>query len=322
MSRFARPFSLLLTLSLFSTLAACDLSGEKRKLNTEEDSSRLISIFFSNQYASENESVRDFFSFFSGVIAASHSKTNTTLWTRPPTGCFKTRDFQGEATYNLGIQRVLNLGTLSLQKPGDIVEELGKTEDLDYYYQHALLPGSYVLKSPGTKNGALKFNQPFDVLEKGGNIRVFSYLDPQDSSVVSEQALASPRIPDENDADYKVVFNRLTNNYIQFDAPEGTSYVRTRLRDGANDANNGDYTCYSAPDQAVAILAGKLYGFRSGTQGHLEVDFVKVSELSDKDVKLHSSTILSTMRHFQGTFEYTTNEGLKITQNIGLVEFR
>lgn len=322
MSRLARPFTLFLTLSLFGTLTACELTGDKRKLQTEEDASVLISIFFSNQYASDNTSVRDFFSFFSGVVAASNSKMNTERFTNPPVGCSRTVEAQGLANYYLGIQRILNIGTLSLVLPEDAVAELKRTENLDYYYENALLPGSYVLKSLGTKNGTLKFDQPFEVMQKGGNIRVFSYLNSNDPSAVSEQLVASPHIPSPSDLDYKVVFNRLSNNYIRFDAPEGTSYVRARLREGPNPTSNGDYTCYSEPDQALEIPAGKLFGFSAGNQGHLEVDFIKVSEISDKSVRLHSSTIISTVRHFQGTFEYTTQEGLKVTQSIGQVEFR
>jgi hypothetical protein len=318
MSRHSRALSFFLTLSLFFSLGACEITGEKREPGG--DDSVLVSYFFSDQYAINDNDYRDFLSFYFGGVVAAAPTSSMELWTRPPTGCFSTSSFINVASNNVGVRRLLDVGTLSLKDPLGAVQALSKETDNNYFYVKALTPGTYKLLSPGIKSGALAFEQGFDVLEKGGGVKVYTWLSTDTSTPPVEQALASPAVPAPTDANYKVVFNRLTTNVLSFQAPEGTDYVRLRLRDGSN-TSGGDVTCFAKTDEPLVVQQGALYSFRTGTQGHMELDFVTSSTIQDVS-RLKRGTVISTMRHFQGTFEYTNSNGIKVTDNIGLVEFR
>jgi hypothetical protein len=318
MSRYSRAGSLFLTLSLFFSLGACEITGEKREPGG--DDSVLVSYFFSDQYAIDNTDYRDFLSFYFGGIAAAAPTSSMELWTSPPTGCYSTSSFINVASSNVGVRRLLDVGTLSLKDPTNAVHAMSKENDNNYYYVKALTPGSYKLLSPGIKSGALAFEQSFEVLEKGGGIKVYTWLTNDTSTAPIEQALASPAVPAPTDPNHKVIFNRLTNNVLSFQAPAGTDYVRLRLRDGSN-TSGGDVTCFAKIDEPLVVQQGALYSFRTGSQGHMEFDFVSSSTLRDVS-RLKQGTVVSTMRHFQGTFEYTDSNGIKVTDNIGLVEFR
>ena len=318
MCRLSRALSLVLTLSLFFSLGACEITGEKRV--PSGDDSILVSYFFSDQYAINDNDYRDFLSFYFGGVVAAAPTSSMELWTAPPTGCYSTSAFINAASNNVGVRRLLDVGTLSLKDSSDAVHDLSKENDNNYYYVKALTPGSYTLLSPGIKSGALAFEQSFDVLEKGGGIKVYTWLTNNTTTPPVEQALASPAVPAPADANYKVIFNRLTTNVLSFQAPEGTDYVRLRLRDGSN-TSGGDVTCFAKIDEPLVVQQGALYSFRTGSQGHMELDFVTSSTIQDVS-RLKRGSVVSTMRHFQGTFEYTDANGIKVTDNIGLVEFR
>jgi hypothetical protein len=318
MSRLSRASALFLTLSLFFSLVACEITAEKREPGG--DDSILVSYFFSDQYAINDDDYRDFFSFYFGGMAAAAPTSSMELWSSPPTGCFSTSSFINVASNNVGIRRLLDVGTLSLKDPSNAIHALSKENDHNYYYVKALTPGPYKLLSPGIKSGALAFEQSFEVLEKGGGIKVYTWLTNNTNTPPVEQALASPAVPAPADANYKVVFNRLTTNVVSFVAPSGTDYVRLRLRDGSN-TSGGDITCFAKTDEPLVVQQGALHSFRTGSQGHMEFDFVTSSTINDVS-RLKRGSVISTMRHFQGTFEYTDTNGIKVTDNIGLVEFR
>jgi hypothetical protein len=318
MPTLSRALASFLTVSSFFALTACDIIGEKRTV--EGDDSVLAAYFFSDQYASDNVSVRDFFSFSYGAVIAAAPTSNMDLWISPPSGCYYTVSFQNAAGGNVGIRRFLDVGTMDVLDSAKRSFEVKKDENGNYFVLQALLPGNYKFKSAGVKNGALAFEQDFTVPEKGGGLKVYAFLNPADTSQVTEQVLTSPALPLTTDPSYKVVFNRMAMNVVSFQAPTGTEYVRLRLRDGSNTAE-GDVTCFAKPDEPLRIDNGVLHTFRTGVQGHMELDFVQSSQLSNVP-KLKWSTIISSMRHFQGTFEYKDKDGIKHTENVGLVEFR
>ncbi|MEO5668395.1 MAG: hypothetical protein ABIR96_10070, partial [Bdellovibrionota bacterium] len=284
------------------------------------DDSALVSYFFSDQYATNDVAYRDFLSFMFGAVVVAAPSSSMELWTSPPSGCYLSSTFNNVASSNVGVRRFLDAGNITLEATNGTPQELSKNETHNYFFPTALVSGSYTIRSPGMKNGALAYDQSFEVLPKGGGIKVYTFLNPGEGATPTEQPLASPATPVAGNANYKIIFNRLSTNVISFQAPAGTNYVRLRLRDGSNTAG-GDVTCFSKVDEPMLVEQGVLYTFRTGTQGHMELDFVKTSEISDVN-KLKHGTIISSMRHFQGTFEYTNRDGIKVTDNVGLVEFR
>jgi hypothetical protein len=308
----------LFMLSSFVFIHACEIGGEKRDIPQED--SVIVSYFFSDQYATDNDEYRDFLSFFFGAVVAASPNSSMNLWISPPNGCYYSSSYIGSASREVGIRRYLDIGTLRLKAGTDSPLDLNKTPRNDYYFPQALQTGAHTLISPGMRNGSLAFNHAFEVAEKGGGIQVYTLLPEDGEYVAIEQPLASPATPAETDANYRIVFNRMTDNAVSFEAPPGTDYVRLRLRDGSN-TNAGDVVCFGRPGEAIFINRGVLFSFRTGTQGHMELDFVKSHALRDVS-RLKQGQILSTMRHFQGTFEYNNADGIKVTDNVGLIEFR
>jgi|GEM_PF-2370764 len=325
MSHLSHISSFVLLASSLAALSACEIGTEKRVL--PQDDSALVSYFFSDQYAINETAYRDYFSFFFGAVIVADPSSNMELWTNPPSGCFRTSDFGIVASQNVAFKRRLDAGNLRMETLPGIFSSLNKDRAHNYYFSDALAPGAHSLRSPGLKNGALKFELPFDVLEKGGGIKVYTFLEPGENATPTEQPLASPDIPAPGDSNHNVVFNRLSNNVISYNAPAGTDYVRLRLRDGSNTPGSGsrtpdgDITCFAKPDEPLVVPLGALYGFRAGPLGHLELDFVTSSQIKDV-AKLKLGTVISTMRHIQGSWESVNQEGISITLDVGLIEFR
>jgi len=304
MYRF-RKLPLLALLFLFS---ACEIN-QGRKSELKSDDSIILSIFFADQYATTSPSLRDFFSTFHGTIAAAENFGNLRLLKSPPTLCDYSVNYRNDYTGEMGLKRLLDVGELKV-KTGDNPLPLRK---IDNYYDLDvdLERGANSLQSPGVKNGVLNFEQSFQVLESGGNIRIFE----KDDANAPVQNLVSPEIPEETD---RILFDRNKAYIVQYDAPTGTQYVRVRLRDGTSRAE-GDISCFAKLGENLEIVEGALYGFTSGNLGHMEVDFITVSTRTDIP-RLQESSIISTMRHFQGTFTYQ-NGNKKETLPVGVVEF-
>ncbi len=311
-----KPFSLCKTLraALFCSIAllisACEINGGKRDI--KNDDSIIISYFFSDQYAIESEFYQKKLSLFWGAMAAADKTGNLRLWKAPPSGCYFTNSFIPIADGNIGIKRRLDVGELKLSF-ADTSFPLAQTKDNFYFTQTSLVPGSYSLKSPGLNNGVLKYNQVFSVLPKEANIQIYNF----ENSSAPPQSMASPEVPAEDD---RIIFNRFTTSIIAHEAPEGTDYIRLRLTDGSNTAE-GDITCFAKPAEALTVPNGALYSFRTTEQGFMEVDFVKIFSVTDIP-RVSDSTVISTMRHFQGLVEYKDENGVKITNNVGIIEFR
>lgn len=295
----------------FSLLtSACEINGAKR--DTKDESAVIISYFFSDQYAINSEKYQALLPVFSGATAASDPNGTLQYWTAPPSGCYPTPDFSNFAATQVGIRRLLDIGELSLQTP-ESTFPLGHTSDNFYYTFSPLNSGVHTLVSPGLSNGALTYRQDFDVLETGDSIAVYDLNNP----TAPPQTLSSPAVPAETD---RVIFNRLTTSIIGYNAPAGTDFIRLRLRDGSNTAE-GDITCFAKPNETLVVPEKSLYSFRTGEQGHMELDFVTVSVRNDVE-RLKEGAIVSAMRHFQGTFEYEGEDNIKITESVGIVEFR
>jgi hypothetical protein len=310
-----------LTLSLFLSLflSACEVGGEKRKI--ESNDSILVSYFFSEQYAINDEFYRNLFSFIYGGIGAADPKSSTRFWTQPPSGCVYSQQLDTYQWQQFGLRRLINAGTLYIEDSALARQELklnGLESIMSYYFLSPLQAGVYKLISPGVSGGALQFQQNFTVLNSGSNLRSHRY-DSQ-GNLVESRSLASPNIPDENDPSYRIILDRLSHNALSFSAPEGTDYVKARIKDGSN-TSGGDITCFAQPDEVLLIPKGALYSFRTTTQAYLELDFVKVSSVSNVN-RLKHGIFVSATRHIQGTFEYTDKDGVKHTENVGLTEIR
>jgi hypothetical protein len=310
---FKRHSLLILSLSF---LVACEIGGEKREV--PQDDSVLTSYFFSEQYAIADNDLREALSFMFGAVIAARPSSNFQLWTQPPLGCFASNSYWSAASNNVGIRRMIDVGTLKLRLPTNQVVNFSKSGNLDYFHTPAVAEGLHTIQSDGVSSGALKFDLPFVALSSGENITAYTTLEGEEDALI--QPLSSPAIPSEDEPSHTLVFNRLTTNALTFDAPAQSHYVRVRLKDGSN-TSSGDITCLGRVDEALIIPQGALYAFRTGTQGHIEIDFVRVDSISNVS-RLKTGIVLSSIRHFQGTFEYMTQDGIKITDNVGLVEFR
>jgi len=315
-ARFKHLFPLL-TLSLF--ISACEIGGEKR--NIESEDSILVSYFFSDQYAINDEFYKNLFSFVYGGMGVANPKSSTNFWTRPPNGCALSQNLDAYQWQQFGLQRLLDVGALSFEDSSQNRESLkfnALNSIMSYYFINPLAEGVYKLISPGVKGGALKFEQEFEVLGSGSNIKVHRF--DSSGNLQSSTPLASPEIPNEGDPDYHIILDRLSNNKVSFSAPAGTAYTKLRLKDGSN-TSGGDITCFVQPDEVLLVPKGALYTFRTTTQAYMELDFVSVSEIENKS-RLAHGIFISSKRHIQGTFEYSDKEGVKHTENVGLVEIR
>lgn len=306
-SRLRHFYFLPMALLLFS----CEINqGGKR--DVKSDDSIIISYFFSDQYAIDSDFHQQLFPIFSGAMAAAEPNASLDLWKNPPSGCYFTNSFTSAASSKVGIRRLLDVGELRL-KAGDTSVPLNQTND-NYYFSYAsLTSGDFTLLSPGVKNGVLEYEQNFKVLETGGNIKVYDVNNAEEEP----RALASPAVPADGD---RIVFNRFTSSVIGYDAPEGTDLIKLRLRDGSN-LSDGDITCFAKMGETLVVPEGSLYTFRTGEQGHMELDFISISSKVNVP-RLRESTIISAMRHVQGIFEYQNEDGVDMTENVGILEFR
>ena len=307
-----RTFSLstcaLLALSI--TLISCEV-GKSRKPEEVKSSNAVLPQFTFMQFGLSNwEALREVSSGFSGITWVAPEGSSFNNITKPPMGECR---FSSEVN-QLGFSplRALNVGDLKLR--GDEFPEVTLTKSDAPYYSFGLEPamlkfgGNFVIETAGVQD-RMKWSQTFKVPALGSNFKIrrsdstqFTLPAPQYRPAEPNPQVGPWPVPPEDIA----VLDKTQDFFLDYQTPEGTSYVRMIISDGSND-HRGSVTCFGDPKGPIWVPAGQLNFFKSTDQALMYIDFVSLSSKTDI-TNVNESLITSVTRHLHGRLDLSLKD--------------
>lgn len=317
MLRLARN---LTAFSLCVLLFAC----EKEKRATGEGASGLIAVGYFNtvQVAIStmdemSQNLRQGLSFFTGRVMIAQDGSNLDAVVSPPLNqCL----LSVEEQVAMSVLRNANVGDLivrSTEGGGQATVPKNKSPDFGFDAGGAVLGfgGAFQIETTGV-NGSRAYQQDFRIPPMAAGLKMrgasWDFSDPaHPKPMVREFNLPTPVYRDLQESDV-VVLDKTKDMFIDYTAPEGTTYVKVTLNDGAGwvPSSNpyGNVTCYGSPTGPIWVPAGTLNNFKSSADAMAYIDFVSVSRKTDiPNVK--ESVILSVTRHMHGFRDFKTESG-------------